>query len=487
LLGLDGAPDGPWPTSGEVGKRLGRTREQVVRTLDVAVDQWAAHPAFSDVVDAVTTLLARAGRVLTVPQLAMTLAAERGSTLSGDDRVTYAAALVRVVVESEGASGDPNVVARRRSVGVPLVALTEAADPDDVGGVFTPADELFELASALGAAADRLTEDARVLAAPEAAQRLQDVVRSSDMLDDDERVRLAAAASDHVAVSGLGELYPRSLPVERAVVIALRGRPGRSISDEWIRRRVEARFPDLTARVPSRPALDAVVSEALGGFTWQGTVYGPADSVTRVGTILRSTSVAAVSAPAADGTLRESLRRHSALTLCVPPSRYDETTRVLAATYAVTVVDLVEVALDSARELAAARGIRWGVALAADGDRSAPGWAQLVRLMNDAVRPRWAELMAEPGPLLLTNAGLLVRYEMSDLLSDLLDVATRRAAARWLLVPRDASRAVPFIEGRPVPLGPDRWLDLPAPSELLGLPAEPSRAATVAPTPGARA
>jgi hypothetical protein len=56
---------------------------------------------------------------------------------------------------------------------------------------------------------------------------------------------------------------------------------------------------------------------------------------------------------------------------------------------------------------------------------------------------------------------------MAALLSTLLDVGTPRPAARWLLVAKQGSQAVPWLEGKPVPLGPSGWVELPADLSLL--------------------
>ena len=501
LLGVGTLETTPWPTSGEVARATGITRERVVQAIDRAVGGWSGRRDLEQLTDEVLTVLAREGRVLTVPHLASLLAAERGSTKSGDERAALGAALVRAVVEVESQLEDPRLAVRRRNAATPLVALTEGADPDATDDSFPPADDLFDLAVALGGAADQLVQGDRVLPAGEAADRLR--AAGAEVSDEameqwgqDALLRLATGTSTDAALSGLGEVYSRDLPVATALAVALRGRPGRSISEDWIRRRVSSRFPALRAAVPARPRLDELVREVFGNLVWQPPatvgatgVYAPADSLTRAATSLRSTTVQAVTGSAADTHLRESLRRRSALTLCVPPSRHAATITALTARYDVRPVDVSTLVLDAARDLAQERRITWSVALRADGDRTGPGWGHLTRLVRDALTrdedPRWTDLMASSEPLLLFNAGLLVRYGLSGLLSELLDVATPRPAARWLLVPRDGSRAVPLLDGQPVPLGPDRWLDLPHPAELLGRPAEPT-GATPAPDAGAR-
>src|SRR5690606_20381382 len=251
-------------------------------------------------------------------------------------------ALVRAVVEVESQLEDPRLAVRRRGSGAaPLVALTEGADPDATDDSFPPADDLFDLAVALGSAADELVTGDRVVPASEAAERLRERLRDATARPDDDAaaddtlgqwsrdalVRLASGASTHAALSGLGEVYSRDLPIGTALAVALRGRPGRSISEEWIRRRVTSRFPELHAAVPARPRLDGLVREVFGNLVWQPPtagnqpgVYAPADSLTRAATSLRSTTVQAVTGSAADTHLREPLRRRSAVTLCVPQS-----------------------------------------------------------------------------------------------------------------------------------------------------------------------
>ena len=73
----------------------------------------------------------------------------------------------------------------------------------------------------------------------------------------------------------------------------------------------------------------------------------------------------------------------------------------------------------------------------------------------------WTQILARPDPLLLTNAGPLLRFALGESLAWVFDLGTERPAARWLLVPRLRSQPVPTLDGHPVPLGPDRWIDLP--------------------------
>ena len=73
----------------------------------------------------------------------------------------------------------------------------------------------------------------------------------------------------------------------------------------------------------------------------------------------------------------------------------------------------------------------------------------------------WNPEAINPGVPYMTYAGPLLRFGLGESLADVFDLGTQRPAARWLLVPRLRSQPVPTLDGHPVPLGPDRWLDLP--------------------------
>ena len=69
--------------------------------------------------------------------------------------------------------------------------------------------------------------------------------------------------------------------------------------------------------------------------------------------------------------------------------------------------------------------------------------------------------MAEERPLLIIHAAPLMRYNLERLLSEMTDLSLTRPAARWLLVPQNPASSAPDLDGRPVPVGPDRWVTLP--------------------------
>jgi hypothetical protein len=472
LLGLtsEAAESQPtWPAAAEVAQSLGQNREQVVDVLDRAVGKWVKKKELEGVREDAVTILARQGRVMTVPALALALAAQRGSLLDGAERTRQAAALLRLVFEYDAREVDPAFDFRRSAKRPALIALHDGADPDETGRDFPPADVLIDAATELGRVADRLIDGDKVVAFAVATQALRDEVADTAaatvMTDDRRMIRLAADASETAELSGFDELYPATLPTQVAVELALSGKPGRQISEAAVRRSVQTRFPDVGLPSNSHD-LDPLVAAALPGMVRRDGIYEPASTRPTTGTgttTLLGTVVVATPGSEVVSRLHDSISRHSALTLCVPPSRYVRQSRDLADMFEVDVVDVSHLVVEAAKELAAGHGIEWPFVVDADAKaREGSDWANLARLVQAAVEPRWTRAISSDRPLLLTHAGPLQRYGLGHLLASLLDVGTDRPAARWLLVAMQASQNVPMLDGKPVPLGPSGWLTLPS-------------------------
>ncbi len=478
LVGLDRevGPTAAWPTVAQAAEHAEVSQDAMTSALNRATKRWGKLEAVRQVRDDLVGILAGEGRVMTLPELAVALAGRLGSQLEGAARRDHAVALIRAAVEVEEREDEPRLTIRRPSAGAtPLVALTESTevDPDTPAGRSThlSADALTELAVALGRRADDLVVDGVVPAARARAQLRALLPIAQDRmaeLSDERLMRLATATSTTAAVSGFGELYPRTLPIDQAIDHALRGRPGRVISEMWVRRRVYSRFPELAASVPNHPELDPLVLQALPGMAWNGTEYAARDTTAVSPSVTGyATTVGTTSAIEVDRTLRTSLKTHAPLALAITPHRYQRAINTLESLYDIGVVDVARLLVEATRALADEQEVPWEVVLEADAAaRDSFDWEQLTSLVRDALEPRWAEAMAEPRPLLVVNAGPLARYGMRDHLSDLLDVGAPRPAARWLLVARDGSTAVPHLEGQPVPLGPSGVLDLPSHLDL---------------------
>ena len=204
-----------------------------------------------------------------------------------------------------------------------------------------------------------------------------------------------------------------------------------------MRRSVATRFPHVALPAVAHE-LDDLVKKAMPGLVRRGDIYEPATTRHSPGTASSGTILAPTALSEAGMRLRGSLRRHGALTLCTTPKRYVRTARDLAERFDVDTLDVAELLVTATRELAADNEIDWPFVLGVDaGPRSGSDWANLVGLVQEAVETRWAERLTTPRPLLIVNAGPLVRYGLGRLLAHLLDVG-HAAPGRPLAAGRDA-------------------------------------------------
>lgn len=494
-LAEEHGPAGSWSAPADISQALGLSRARVHSIVTEAVSEWTAGKdrTLDRVRDEIYQTLADSGRVMTVPELSLALAAQRGSLLDGDARLRSASALVRAAYEMDRRLETPTLELRRRGKDrAPILALQDAEASVASEPFHAAADVLIELATDLGREADQLVGEGLVLnrdAVRALRTIMTDALGGSYELPDHRLLRLAAATSDLAAVSGFEELYPRDLEPLHAVEYALRGKPGRSLSVGAVRRSVAARFPAV--QLPEKQtALDEIVSAALPGMTNVDGVY-VAPSTFRTSVVASSTTSSSASGEEDEdvaGKLALSFQRRSARTLCVTPKQYVRATRALSDAFAgqgLEVLDVGSLLVRQTRALAEKMGIDWSFVLGVDAaSRDSSDWANLERLVAEALAPAWQEQMARPVPLLVTNAGPLVRYGMRHVLAEMLDTGTKRPAARWLLVAQSADQSVPNLEGQAVPVGPSRWITLPTHPDALARLAAHSTAPTA--TPGAQ-
>ena len=124
-------------------------------------------------------------------------------------------------------------------------------------------------------------------------------------------------------------------------------------------------------------------------------------------------------------------------------------------------VNIARELINAAKTIAAQNGVKWQVVLAADIEAKGSNRDNLNRLMAQALDTFWEQTLQAEQPLLFTDAAMLARYSMSERLAPLTNLATPHPAARWMLVPHRGKDAAPTLDGKPVPLGADGWLDLP--------------------------
>lgn len=484
LLGVPltaGEPALVWPTLTEVAERVGVTRPRISQILDAATTRWRRKVSLQAVVTELVEVIDADGRVVTLAEATAALLLRHGSGIEGPNRLRRAAGLVRAAVELDLRTDTPQLVPRRPRTAVTsgpvesspvLLALSPAARSQlrDDTGPFPSADALLEYAQRIGEAADAAVDGGAIIPAATARTGLRTLVDGGVRLADDRLLRLAVAASSSAALSGIGELYPRALPAEDAVGYTLRGAGVRELTEAGVRRRVSARFPAV-AGIPEHPVLDKIVARALPGMHWSDGRYTVRDTTGASShTALRSlTQLGSVPPSDVARSLADSLATRSARTLCVHPAVLDVMARRLATEFGVKVVDVAAELVRALHATASAKHVSWDVALRADAQPAGSADARKLRtLVRLGFTDPWAGILARTEPLLLINAGPLIRFGLGESLAAVFDMATPRPAARWLLVPRRGDQPVPLIDGHQVPLGPDRWLDLPTvPADLV--------------------
>ncbi|GAA2411571.1 BREX system serine/threonine kinase PglW [Streptomyces glaucosporus] len=517
-------PDiGVWPKQREVAEALGLSAGRIPQMLKEERKRWKADPAVRALREEILELLAAMGRVASAVEIADALAVRRGTQLAErEQRRALALAAVRAVVEVEQLVPEeaefqhqPNRRATEESLGAGLLALDVREDdaPD------TPtAPGLLDYATRLGRTADRL---ARLDTLPTAATVLAElgaITPPPGTVDWDERrlVELAAAASSNAAATPRLEIYPRDLPLVRALRLTQAGlvrwipdvpegrQPG--LTGEDVHERVRARFPELvvpdgrggtTHDLPTGGPLTKALREAgfdltlstredTGTLRYLPTRTDHASSYltggTRRGTSRGGTSVTRyaddpqiAAAARADERLTASARRDGYRVLTVNGKRtWDAVRRLGGEPYRAETVSVTELFLEAMHGLVPP-GTKptWETLLKADvaepGSRGATKFAQFARTAWGTVEPRIRELLAAGpsasggGPVLLTETGAFARYDAMGVLDRLADTARRGGRGLWLLAPQDDPAREPRLGRTAVPYqaGLGEWIQLP--------------------------
>ena len=475
LLGLERAPGlPPRPNQTEIARATGVTRARVSQLLQKARARWAERlPALTLVRQEVAALLDAHGGVMAEDELARALLARRGTRDAKSDRDAAARAVARAAVEAEGSLASPHfIVRRRRGAASPVLALVRevSGERDEQA-----AQALAAWALALGDAADALAAD-EPLPAPSAVLRRLGTVTppaGAEPLAPARLVRLAAACSTRAAMSSRAELYPRGLAAERALTLAAGVAHGVEVlaADE-LRARVESRYPEAMP-LPKRPALDRLVEASGLDLAWDEAA---ARYRSKVGLPLVSSTASMPSrVPGAPDDQARDLDRRLArargggyLVVRVDPDQAVAAARHLAARFDLVPRSLDALLLGALRRAADTANVDWSLVLRADAaQRDSRDWKNLIRLLDRALPTVERDLLATPGAVLLTEPGLLGRYDRLDLLERLRErlhdpKAGHALDALLVLVPADRQHRLPTLAGRAVPiLGPSDFLDLP--------------------------
>lgn len=510
---------GVWPKQKDVADALGLSHGRIPQMLKDERKRWKAEPAVQALRDEIIDLLEGMGRVASAVEIADALAVRRGTHLAGrEQRRAMALAAVRAVVEIEQLvpqeaefQHQPNRKATDESLGAGLLALDvrENDAPD------TPtAPGLLDYATRLGKTADRLAKLDTLPTAATVLAELGALTVPPGAVDWDERrmVELAAAASLNAAATPRLEIYPRDLPLVRALRLTQAGlvrwipgvpegrQPG--LTGEDVHERVRVRFPELvvpdghggtTHELPTGGPLTKALRDAgfelslsmredTGTLRYLPTRVEDASSYLTTGAWRQSTRTGTVTRYADDPQLAGAVRAEERLlasahrdgyrVLTVRQQLVRDAVRELGAerlgARAVSVTELFLEALHG--QVTPGTKPTWETLLKADaaepGSKGAVRFAEYARTAWGAVEPRIAELLGDgdgAGPVLLTEAGVFARYDAMGVLHRLASEARRGGRGLWLLVPQNDPSREPRLGQVAVPYqaGLGEWIQLP--------------------------
>lgn len=507
---------GVWPKQKDVADALELSPGRIPQLLKPQRTRWHKHSAVRELRAEILELLTGLGRVASAAELADALAVRRGTRLhKRHQRRALALAAVRAVVEVEQLTPadsafrhSANREAVDEAMGAGLLALEVGEDdaPD------TPsAPGLLDYAQRLGRAADRLAQLDTLPTATTVLGELGAVAPPPGAVEWDERrmVEVAAAASRNAAATPRLEIYPRDLPLVRALRLTQAGlvrhtphipreyRPG--LTAEEVHDRVRARFPELTddrgdSVLPTGGPLTSALRQAGFDLTLAtrqdtGTLrYLPAheesDSTSqsrqgrrhsthdgahtrhaddpRIAAAVRAEERLATSARR-DGfralTVRMGVSDQAVTELAGPESRFDAEQVSVTALFLATMRELVQPGTKPT----------WDTILRADaaepGTKGAVKLAEYTRTAWGRVEPQLhARLDAATGtgPVLLTEAAVFARYDAMGVLGRLAETARRGGCGLWLLCPQSDPKREPRLGTVAVPYqeGLGEWIQL---------------------------
>ena len=468
LLGLDDRLDDPWPSQTEIATVVDVTRGRIGQLVGKFQVRWAKEAALNKLRSDVAEIIETNGGVMTVAELAEAILVARGSAQDEPHRTKWATALARACVEVERTLAEPRYLVRRDH-GRILVALSQ---------------DLASYAGRLGDEADKLADDDPLVPPARVIQRLREISVPTDaaVLSDTRIIRLAAAASQHAAVSSRQELYPRGMDAARALKLSQGALYGVAfLTVEQIRMRVSGRYPEANP-LPDRPALDDLLKAAGFDFGWDPTGKGVGCYVSRLREIasITSGSESIARMPTASGPqeageitpeitdarqfeerLDRGIKEGSFLALMVNPKYYQQAAKELCDRYPVQMVDFEGLFIDALKDVAEKANVQWDLVLKTDANPGDGDWDKLMLLVGRVMPTIEQQLSTADKTMLLVYTGLLARYDQMTLLERLRDKVGRRDGIPgvWLLIPGDQQA---LMDGKAIPLiGPGQRTRVP--------------------------
>lgn len=469
VLGLSGEPAGGaslWPPAYEIAHRLDISRGDVERRLRGALEQIQRRhrTALDDIREEITVALGTQGGIAAVSAFAQDLGLQHPSVLAWDERRRHGAAMLRLAVEYDQTFPEPWLEIRRRTQLDPLLALSDVAENPPVEGGRRPPEMLFDVAERLGQEVQALVGTGKIVPRSEALEVLRraagELTLGERWLPDHRLLKLAAESSPDTELSTQQELYSVDLQPKQALEHVMRGKTGRALQLDDLRKSVERRFRAVT--LPPDGDIRRLIQEIDPNLEYrEGQGYMP--KTIRHFTRSTTTFAEVSTTPEAVSSLERSLLRRSGLTLTVRPRMYTKTAAQLCRSFGVTEIDISQILVDTLRQAATEANAQWEQILEFDAHRSKDDaeWRQHQSIVKQLLGQAWQETLERPEPLLITYPGPLLRYGLGNALAELHDAGTARPAARWVLIPMEASNTVPRLDGEDVPLGASGWVNLP--------------------------
>ena len=479
-LGLDDAvKPGAWPTIGEAAQASEVDRAVLTTALIKARERWLRNTAFTELRLQLEALLRSQGQVMSAQEAAMALLSLRGCAEQDDtERLRQTTAVLRAAVEAESHLDQPRFEAFDHAP-VTLIAIAAVW-----------ADYARQLGAAADACAmpDPLLPPTRVLETLEgvtppaaAGAAAGSVAGPAAPLSPTRLLRLAASASRNAALSSRQEIYPRGMPALQALKQSINALVGATLSPSALQARVRGRYPEATP-LPGRPELDRLLEEAGAPLNWDPTAAdgagayrsatlgstataGTTTQFSRQGTMLSTVAgpdSTVVDAAAAEERLQRSLRQGGLLVITVDPRLARRAEAELLHRFreakgpgqGLKRLNFDALLLNELKAQANAAHADWNVVLRADAaDDGSRDWTNLMRLVQRTLPALRVALLQSPAPLLMVSGGLLARYDLMSLITEI-EAAVGRPAQTpsvWLLLPT-AHQGLPVIDGMAVPL-----------------------------------
>jgi len=477
---------GSWPSLGDTSVATGLDRATLTTALIKARERWLKNPAFTEIRLQLEKLVRSQGQVMTASEAALALLALRGCAVQDDaERLQLASAVLRAALEAESHLDQPRFECFDHQPS-PLIATSSAwADY---------ARQLGNVADAC-ALAEPLLPPSRVLEALEAVKPAgllgsgQGQDGSSGPIVSTRLLRLATSASSKAALSSRQEIYSQGMPALQALRQSLGALVGAPVlRTRELQDRVRGRYPDATP-LPGRPELDRLLEEVGAPLKWSATAVqgsgaylcaslgsSPTAGTTSLfsrqstylgvaghgGEVASDTASLVAEAAIAEDRLQRNIKAGGLLVMTVEPrqARHAETELLRrfgsdsGFTPSVQRVSFDALLLKALRAEAATAKVDWSKVLSADA--SEPGsrdWINLQRLVQRTLNNLKPQLLTNASPILLTNVGLLARYGLMSLVTEIESSAGRpgNTPSVWLLL-ASHKQGLPFIDATPVPL-----------------------------------